>query len=53
MEGSYSFIYNEKIAENANTGATRIFEITASPIVISIVVSIPLAIFEPFVTITF
>jgi len=53
IEGSYSFIYNDKFAENVNTDATLIFEITPSPILISIVVSIPLAIFVPFVTITF
>ena len=45
----------EKIAENVNTDATRIFEgsITPSPILISLVVSIPLVVFVPFVTITF
>jgi hypothetical protein len=44
---------DEKFAENANTDATPIFGITASPILISPVVSIPLAIFVPFVTVTF
>ncbi len=43
----------EKIAENVNTDATLIFGITASPILISLVVSTPLVIFVPFVTITF
>jgi len=43
----------EKFAENVNTDATLIFEITASPILISLVVSIPLVVFVPFVTITF
>ncbi len=44
---------DEKFAENVNTDATQIFEITASPILISLVVSIPLIIFVPFATVTF
>jgi len=46
----------KKFAENINTDATPIFEIAPSHILISLVVSIPLAIFVPFVpivTITF
>ena len=44
---------DEKFTENANTDATRISEITASAILIPLVVYMPPVIFVPFVTVTF